>query len=307
MRQEIGDKFGMTGSLDALGHLSLAIGDLEKAAKYFQESLKLSKDHHIGMYIASALDGLGTIARLGGEYEQAEQLNQESLAFRKTEGSDPGVAVSLNHLGQVAFDQENYEHAERFHEESRIILIKIGHKPRLAFALCRLGHTATAKGEHAKALDYFQQAIGFAKETQVAPTVLDVLVGWAALLMRKHPDDQGRAQTVELLALVHAHPASTSETRQKVGRLLVECSPRMAPDDVEMAKAKSGYIKVDRCRKTYTIVHDSQNNILTAGFQPNSLGIRIGNSHPLGAHISRHCPNKLFHSHKPGEVRIQIL
>jgi hypothetical protein len=56
--------------------------------------------------------------------------------------------------------------------------------------------------------------------------------------MRKQPDDQGSTQAVELLALIQAHPASTYETRQKAGRLLVESSPRMAPDEAEMAKER---------------------------------------------------------------------
>jgi tetratricopeptide (TPR) repeat protein len=63
IRQEIGDRFGLSHSLTNLGIIAMNMGDYEGARKNSEEALKIYREIGSKFYIANELDNLGNVAR----------------------------------------------------------------------------------------------------------------------------------------------------------------------------------------------------------------------------------------------------
>jgi hypothetical protein len=79
---------------------------------------------------------------------------------------------------------------------------------------------AVGDADYSEIQQYFRKALEIVTRTGAAPVALDVLLGWAMLLMGDEPGQAERVQAVELLTLVQYHSASQYETKEKANRLL---------------------------------------------------------------------------------------
>jgi tetratricopeptide (TPR) repeat protein len=78
------------------------IGDIERAATSFEESLRLTQelgDHYL---MAWSLAGLGSVARLRADYERATGMFKESLSLYQSSGDKFGPPFVVEALGLVA-------------------------------------------------------------------------------------------------------------------------------------------------------------------------------------------------------------
>jgi non-specific serine/threonine protein kinase len=78
------------------------MGDIERAATSFEESLGLTQelgDHYL---MAWSLTGLGEMARLRGDYKRATGMFREALSNSQNSGDKFGPPFTLETLGLVA-------------------------------------------------------------------------------------------------------------------------------------------------------------------------------------------------------------
>ena len=80
-----------------------------------------------------------------------------------------------------------------------------------------------------------------AAELQIAPLMLEILVGWATLL--QHQGDGARA--VELLILAEQHTASTATTKENARRLLATLEATLPAQVVQAAKGRAATRPLD--------------------------------------------------------------
>jgi tetratricopeptide (TPR) repeat protein len=78
------------------------MGDIERAATSWEESLRLSQelgDHNL---MAWSLGGLADVARLRADYQRATGMFKEALSLYQSSGDKIGPPFSLEALGLIA-------------------------------------------------------------------------------------------------------------------------------------------------------------------------------------------------------------
>jgi tetratricopeptide (TPR) repeat protein len=168
-------KRDLSASLEKLGTLALAQGNLPEAQRLFRKFHRISRrlagsdpDNVVFLSDCSvSFEKLGNVARAQDDLQKARHLFGESLSIRKrlTE-SDPDntkfqdvLSVSLEKLGQVANAQDDLPEAQRLFGESLRIRKRLTESDpdnaawKLALGISNswLGNLATAQGNHDEA------------------------------------------------------------------------------------------------------------------------------------------------------------
>lgn len=112
-------------SLNGVGNVSLALGYLVEAEKYFRMALK---DESI---LKSQVGQAVNYANLGAIFEQSEQLDSayvyynKSLELNRIANSDLGVGLCLIHLGQFYEKKKEYRQAKEQYQQACKLLYRI--------------------------------------------------------------------------------------------------------------------------------------------------------------------------------------
>ncbi len=101
--QEIGDQKGIADTLNQLGTLEWAVGNLDAAGAYYRQSLEIRlmlPEEDFG--IAAALNNVATIAGTRGDFAAVRQYCFESIQIKMRIGDRRGVAVSYFNIATAA-------------------------------------------------------------------------------------------------------------------------------------------------------------------------------------------------------------
>jgi tetratricopeptide (TPR) repeat protein len=130
---------------------------------------------------------------------------EESLELRETLGDRDGVADSHYHLGRLALFQGNHARAVELFEDSQTLFREVGHDYVVPVVLGFLGYTHLALAEIQQAIDCFHEAIGMLQEQGNMFVVPYQLVGLAGAL-----NAQGyHARAAQLIGITDALTAQT--------------------------------------------------------------------------------------------------
>ncbi len=162
--KEIGDKKGIVAAMNSLGSIAYYQGDYEQDKKYSEESLVISKEIGDKKGIAISMNSLGNIAYYQGDYERARKHYKESLAFSMEIGDNKVIAVSLNNLAYIANYQGDYEQARKYSEDSLVYGKEIGDKNVIAVSMTNLGITTSKQGDYKQARKFFKESLTIRKE-----------------------------------------------------------------------------------------------------------------------------------------------
>ncbi len=201
-------------SLLWLGNVAESRGDYRRAEEEYGRSLHLFRVRGDKGGIADALKDLGNVAHARGEYAAAREHYQESLDLYQDTGNLRGISATLNNLGVVAeYLGENVE-AMRLYQESLAIDREIGEQVGIATSLINLGDVACGMGKLTEARKYFYEALKLSMRATALPVAVEVLGGIARLLAWEGK----REEAMELVSLVHAHPACDREDRDRAAQ-----------------------------------------------------------------------------------------
>jgi ATP/maltotriose-dependent transcriptional regulator MalT len=151
-----------------------------------------------------------------GHYAEAERHYRESLRIRKDYRDPEGIAVTAKHLGEISLLQHDYQAARQLYEQSLSIYQKLNDQGGLAAAHHGLGEVACQAGAADLAANHFREALDIADRINFIPLLLSVLIDIGALMLNNDLKNRG----VELLRLVHDHPASNQQQQKKAASLL---------------------------------------------------------------------------------------
>jgi tetratricopeptide (TPR) repeat protein len=193
--QDLGDKSGVSWSLQGLGVLAQNTGDYEEARKLYQESLKIFQDLGDKSGVAITLLHLGMLAQNTGDYEEARKLYQESLKIFTDLGDKSGVARSLHQLGVLAQNITDYDEAIKLYQESLKIFKDLGDKSGVAIILLNLGKIHCSQGNNTEAIKLYQQSLDISKERGDREGIAETLMQ-SALLEEK---DGHLSEALELI------------------------------------------------------------------------------------------------------------
>jgi serine/threonine-protein kinase len=136
-------------SVDLLGTIALAQGDLSRAAEAFTEALSLRRrDRGAEGEIARSLVGLSTVRKKQGRLAEAESLALEAVDLdgrRRGDGSTD-LAQSTSALGSVLLDRRDYTGAQRQFRRELGLLHAMPGDDDIAVATAQLNLAAALHG-----------------------------------------------------------------------------------------------------------------------------------------------------------------
>jgi len=211
-----GDKHNQSFACYGLTSAYLNQGQYEAALRNADEAVKLVEDvgnHWFGAYCHIEL---GNVHRAMGNYAEAERHYRKSLRIKKDYKDPEGIAVTAKHLGEISLLQHDYRAAQQLFEQSLSIYQKLNDKGGLAAAHQGLGQVAFQAGAADLAAHHFREALDIASKISFVPLLLSLLIDVGTLMLNNNLKKRG----VELLRLVHDHPAGNQQQQEKAASLL---------------------------------------------------------------------------------------
>jgi predicted ATPase/DNA-binding XRE family transcriptional regulator len=235
IKRALDDRWGTAFCLRHLGLVAYYQGDYDQAYRLLSESLSLSRAMGNTWAIASSCNILSMAVYARGAYPEAQQLLREGLELSQVLGDRFNIASALTGLGQVSQALGDIADAQGFFEDSARIWREIGDEGSLAQTLNQLGHTLLVREEREGARRCFLEALELAKEAQIAPVMLEALLGVGEL--RAAEGDNEFA--VELVLHVLHNPACTQDTRDRAEQLHADLMAQLPAERGDAIQARA--------------------------------------------------------------------
>jgi predicted ATPase len=234
IKRALDDRWGTALCLRQLGLAAYAQGEYHAAYRLLSESLAICRAMGNQWSMAFSLNFLGTIAHALGAYAEAEQLLHEALAISQALADRFSSATALNGLGMVQQALGHGQAAHDFFQQSITIWRAIGDQGNLAQTLNQLGQSLLMQADWEAARRCFAEALAVARAAQIAPVVLDALLGMAALRTQAG----AHAAALELVLHILLDPAGSHITHQRAGQLQAELAAQITDDQRAVIEAR---------------------------------------------------------------------
>ena len=232
--QAHGDPAGLAFAYYALTSTAFAQGRYEAAQQYARQAYEAAKAKDNRWFMAYCLIDLGKVAAALGDSAAAKSHYEASYALREEFDDPEGMAVALNHLAKLAADDNDHAAAKQLYEQALTLYYQINDRGGLATALTGLGGASSALGDYQAAYEYFQQALEITTDMRYTPLTLSILIGLSRLLWQVGQKER----SLELLALVHYHPAADHETKTAAQQHLSRYQTSATPPPLAEAIAR---------------------------------------------------------------------
>ncbi len=177
LSREIQNKNEIAVTLIGIGNVEAEIGNFEKAQSFFEESLKVSRECNFDSGISFSLNNLGNVALIMGNFNLAEMYTKESLEINRKTQNKHDIAFSLDTMGNIMTETGNLELAQEYLEESLKLTREIGDKSGIAFALMNLSGISNRNGNQEQALSYLEESLRLRIELDDKPGIAYALFG----------------------------------------------------------------------------------------------------------------------------------
>ena len=147
-----------------LGALSTAQGDFPAAERFLEHSLLLYEQLGDRWGIAASLNALGVSARDRGDYQTAQSNLERSLACWRTLPDRVAIARCLHNLANVAKVRGDYPRAQAALREATDIFEQVGDRSGAAWSINQQGDIARERGDLDSARDCYRRALKVFRE-----------------------------------------------------------------------------------------------------------------------------------------------
>ncbi len=147
-----------------LGALATAQGDFPAAARFLEQSLSLYEELGDKWGIAVSLNALAVSARDRGDYSSARSNFERSLACWRLLPDRLVVARCLHNLANLVKIQGDYARARSMLRESADIFDELGDGSGAAWSINQQADVAREQGDLAAARDLYQHALSFFRQ-----------------------------------------------------------------------------------------------------------------------------------------------
>jgi predicted ATPase len=185
LRQALGDKRGIAGTLNNLGLAAREQGDFVLARARLEEALAVCRELGDTLYIASLLNSVGNVAQAQADYSNARALYEEGLALRRALGDKRGAADALSNLGLVALRLGDAERAETLFDESLALRQSLGGRLEIATSLVNLGSVALYQGRYEWASERYIESLNMFQDLGHKQGIVECLEGLAGVAARQ--------------------------------------------------------------------------------------------------------------------------
>src|SRR5690554_2692839 len=159
LREEMGDKKRVAGSLNNIGLIYYNRDQYPKALDYYQRSLKIYEEIGDRLGAANVLNNIGIIYVNHSDKSKALAYFQKSLMIYEEEGNEKAIADCQTNIGNSYKDLGDFKKSLVYHKKSLAIYEKIGDRKGIADCLINISQTTKSEGNHAVALEYYQRSL----------------------------------------------------------------------------------------------------------------------------------------------------
>ena len=163
--QSLSDARRQAESLEHLGTLHYALGQLEDAERRFTQALGIRRARLKRERDGVTLSRLGDIRRERGHPEEARRLYEESLARLRDTGERLEEAVLMCNIGNLEVGLGRYPEARRWYESSVALARELERPVTVGSALGNLANMAVFQGNLEEARRLHEETLAVAQET----------------------------------------------------------------------------------------------------------------------------------------------
>lgn len=210
--------------LISLGDVAFHIhGDLGKANDYWQEAFVLLGKHNTREQRLRVLSNLGMVAGMREEREQAEQYFLEVLSGVKDIQYPELEGMTLLNLGYLYVNvQGKHAKAEDYYKQALEVALHYSFEEKGCLARVVLGELARRRGDVETAEQLLRDAVSVARTLEDPVTLSQTLDGFALIKIEQGKLIEAEQYVQEALALVTNMPYALSAIRGTWGLLLLQ-------------------------------------------------------------------------------------
>ena len=184
IREEIGDKYGISSSLNNIGYVYRNQNDLEKALEYYKKSLAIREELGNKNGVALSLNNIGFVYNIQGNIEKTLEYYYKSLEIRKEMNHERGIGISYNNLAFVYEKQGDIEKALEYYGKALEIRERIKDKRGMGYTLNNIGNIEIRLGNLVSAREKLTRVFKLAMEDG-SPDVISLSAKNLAILYKK--------------------------------------------------------------------------------------------------------------------------
>ena len=162
-------------ALGAAGWLSHRLGDFDRAASYFEASVRIARLTHQGHVAAESLGNLALVRLLQGQSQRAGPLVREAIAIAEAIDDRYATAGALLVMALVAYFEGDFEPARTYAEKSLALHRDLGNDKVAAFLLACLATLALDHHDEAMARANLRESLEISRRMHEKVDVAFVL------------------------------------------------------------------------------------------------------------------------------------
>jgi predicted ATPase len=198
--QELGDRWGIAVSLNALAVSARDMGDYSSARANFERSLDCWRMLPDRSATARCLHNLANVTKVSGDYARAQAALTEAASIFEELGDRSGAAWSKNQQGDILREQGDLAAALTYYEQALSAFREIGDRWGSARSLADLGHVYCEQEDYQAAHAAYRESLELFAELGHKRGIARALEGSACLAAA-----QGDAARALTLAAAAAH------------------------------------------------------------------------------------------------------
>jgi tetratricopeptide (TPR) repeat protein len=198
LRRTVGDRQGEGLTLVNLGAIALRLGDCDRAYAFNRDALQICNEIGDRRSEAVAVHNLGLWAMKVGAYEIARGWLEEGLHARRRISERRGEIGSLQALTLLSHYLGDDEAAQAYGRQAVQIAQEIGEPHSEAFSLIALGHACLSAGALDEAEDAYRRSLEMRRSLDQLYLTLEPLAGLARIAFQAGRRDEAAALAAQV-------------------------------------------------------------------------------------------------------------
>ncbi len=194
-----------------LGYSLQALGETQKALRYFERSLDIFSLYDAALEEVDVLNNMGLLEYYQSDFIRAEQYFSRALQTAEEAGSAEYIPYLNNNLGLVYYAAGGYEAALAYYEEAYRGNRAAGAEDQAAANLGNIASVHFARGRYEEAAAAYEEAGAVFEETGNKQGVIDSRINAAMVLHSWGKNREALDQLIESLAEARKHGLVRSE------------------------------------------------------------------------------------------------
>lgn len=149
--------------LGTLGYIHRRQGNLDQAARRYEESIAFHREENNQSDYADTLNNMGNLLRLQGKFDEAQRcckigLHIREKLFKQGEAGEVPVGLILSTLGSINLNLDDLRTAEHYYKQAFEIYQRNSYRRGIVATYNRFGQIALVRGDLTTAMQWFKQA-----------------------------------------------------------------------------------------------------------------------------------------------------